>query len=157
MPRRSSRRSKKKKHDNESISSSKKVSVEPCYDDEVEESEDRDSCFVILCEEKTRPLIDQLINRKFFVSKSYKDKVIYSTDKYIDAVRHCPNGYLIFDSEGIKIFPPPVRKTTIKSLYSIKKNRKETKNYGSYRELQEAINNCPIGYSIYDEDGNKVY
>lgn len=122
-----------------------------------EEFEDKNSCFNILREEKNRTLIDLLTDRRFFVSKSYKDRVVYTTSKFHDALTHCPVGYSIFDSEGVKIYPAPQRRTSIKSLYTVKKNRNDSIIKGSYRELQEAINNCPMGYNVYDEEGYKVY
>ena len=157
--RRRERKSTKKEIELISKEEPKVSKVEPQKKKHENKSEDTDkeSCFNILCEEKMRSQLDQLLNRKFFVSKSYRDKIVYTTESYKDALNNCPNGFFIFDSEGVKVYPAPQRKTSIHALYSIKKNRNVQDSLGNYRELQEAINNCPIGYSVYDANGYKVY
>ena len=140
-------RSRRKKEDEK-----KDFQVTELIDEEV----DKESCYAILCIEKARPIKNRILFRKFFVAKSYDTEIVYSTESFLDAMKNCPKDFMIFDSDGIKVFPVPLRKTTSGREYVIRKNRFD-KVMSSHRELQDAINACPNGYYVYDSDGHKVY
>ena len=126
------------------------------FDESNDANTDKESCYAILCAEKSRPIKNRILFRKFFVAKSYDTEIIYDTVSFTDAVNNCPKDHMIFDSDGIKVFPAPHRKTTSGHEYIIRKNRFD-KVLSSHRELQDAINACPNGYFVYDSDGHKVY
>lgn len=152
LSRRHSRGGRSKKIKEEKISYNTNYRAENGNNENI----DKDSCYTILCAEKSRSIKDRVLFRKFFVAKSYDTEVVHTSDSYIDAIQHCPVDFMIFDSDGIKVYPTPSRKTTSGHEYVIRKNRFD-KVLSSHRELQEAINHCPNGYYVYDSDDHKVY
>lgn len=114
------------------------------------------SCFAAVLGERNRSFKDRIITKKFFVGKGFSEKMIYSSESYLDALRHCPSDHVIIDSDGIKVYPAPQRKVGHGNEYVLMRNRFD-KVYASYRDLQEAINNCPPEYHIYDVQRYRVY
>lgn len=93
---------------------------------------------------------------RYTVSAKYGTLSIYSTDDYRDAVDHCDALHKVFDSDGVKVYPTPPRRLPTGKYYSVMKAG-NTQPIGKFHELQQAINNCPIDYNIYDPGGDIVY
>lgn len=114
------------------------------------------SCFEAILGERNRSVKDRIIAKKFFVGKGFSEKMIYSSESYLDALRHCPHDHVIIDSDGVKVYPSPQRKVSYGSEYVLMRNRFDN-ILASYRDLQEAINHCPPEYHIYDSQRYRVY
>jgi len=115
-----------------------------------------DICADVIRLEKTKGEKYQMLNREFYVAASIDSNIEYKTHSYQDAIMHCPVGYMIFTNEGIKVYPQPNRRVPAGRAYTLRMHSKD-KNLGTYRDLQDAINNCPINCGVYDDNGLRVY
>lgn len=80
--------------------------------------------------------------------------------KNLDSAKsECPVGYTVFDKDGKAVYTnTPVVEVIVQKLYRVRKSWDDVKSQlGAYSDLDNAKNNCPSGYAVFDWDGNVVY
>lgn len=76
------------------------------------------------------------------------------------AKSQCPNGYNVYDKDGKVVYSNggSTTSTTTDKLYRVRKSWSDAKSQlGAYAVLDNAKNNCPTGYTVYDWNGKAVY
>ena len=86
-----------------------------------------------------------------------------------NAIKDCPKGYYVFDDNGVVVYPvatpvepaKPVEPTltpVVNEWYRIRKAwDKPNTQIGAYKNLDNAIKDCPNGYYVFDDNGKAVY
>lgn len=82
-----------------------------------------------------------------------------------NAKKNCPAGYTVFDKDGKSVYAVPAQSTaatpgtsTADNLYRVRKTWADAKSQlGAYAVLDNAKQNCPAGYSVFDATGKMVY
>lgn len=78
-----------------------------------------------------------------------------------NAINACPEGYKVYNSEGIEVYPnaEPVTPTPAEEeMYRVRKSWEDAASQiGAYRIYQNAINACIPGYTVYNSKGEAVY
>lgn len=93
------------------------------------------------------------------IRKTWKDeKSQKGAYKDLDnAKRDCPAGYTVFDWNGKAVYTAP-ENPTVEKWYRIRKTWKNEKSQkGAYKDLEKAKADCPVGYTVFDWNGNAVY
>ena len=113
------------------------------------------------------------------VRKSWDDaKSQIGAYKVLDnAKAACKDGYYVFDSKGNVVYPQATNVTTPtpeveepkveepvdntpedQRLYRVRKTWTDEKSQlGAYKNKENAIQSCKVGYTVYDWNGNAVY
>ena len=102
------------------------------------------------------PIIGTPTKDRYTVSIKFGENIEFSSDDYKEAVTRCNGMNKVFDSDGVKVYPPPSRRLGGGRVYKVMNNDK-THTIGSYNDFQTAINHCPINYNIIDPFGDIVY
>lgn len=82
-----------------------------------------------------------------------------------NAKKNCPAGYSVFDKNGKSVYSvaapsstPTPGTSTADNLYRVRKTWADAKSQlGAYAILDNAKQNCPVGYSVFDSTGKSVY
>lgn len=77
-----------------------------------------------------------------------------------NAKNNCPSGYNVYDWNGKVVYSnvPSKPADTNSKLYRVRKSWDDAKSQtGAYASLENAKNNCGVGYTVYDWNGNAVY
>ena len=80
-----------------------------------------------------------------------------------NAKTNCPAGYNVYDKDGKCVYSNTASSgssttTTTTKLYRIRKTWADAKSQlGAYQILDNAKQNCPAGYSVFDWNGKVVY
>ena len=73
----------------------------------------------------------------------------------------CSPGYTVYDWNGVPVYGAELEKetpTTTDNLYRVRKTWADAKSQlGAYAVLDNAKNNCPQGYHVFDSNGNIIY
>ena len=73
----------------------------------------------------------------------------------------CTSGYTVYDWNGVAVYGAELeasKPATTDQLYRVRKTWADAKSQlGAYAILDNAKNNCPEGYSVFDSNGNVVY
>lgn len=103
------------------------------------------------------PVVENL----YRVRKSWSDvKSQLGAYKSLDnAKQNCPSGYHVFDWNGKAVYSPaPPVSQDVNQYYRVRKSWEDAKSQlGAYRSLDNAKNNCPAGYKVFDWNGKVVY
>lgn len=112
---------------------------------------------------KTHRITRQVVfpDGKYYVGKTFEDAVIVTT-KYIDAKKLCAIGNVVFDQDGIRIYPhPPMICATKDEFYYVATSKLSLDDIKKrYSDLSTAINICSelgSAYNVYERNGNRVY
>lgn len=74
-----------------------------------------------------------------------------------NAKTNCPVGYTVFDKDGKAVYVNSSTTTTTK-YYRVRKTWTDAKSQlGAYQILDNAKQNCPVGYTVFDWNGKAVY
>ena len=74
-----------------------------------------------------------------------------------NAKTNCPVGYTVFDKDGKAVYVNSSTTTTTK-YYRVRKTWADAKSQlGAYQILDNAKQNCPVGYTVFDWNGKAVY
>lgn len=74
-----------------------------------------------------------------------------------NAKTNCPVGYTVFDKDGKAVYVNSSTITTTK-YYRVRKTWTDAKSQlGAYQILDNAKQNCPVGYTVFDWNGKAVY
>ena len=75
-----------------------------------------------------------------------------------NAVKNCPEGYTVFDEAGKAIFTNKAEDQAATSWYRVRKSWEDaTSQVGAYKVYDNAVNNCPEGYAVFDDAGKTLY
>lgn len=77
-----------------------------------------------------------------------------------NAKKNCPSGYTVYDWNGKAVYSNTTSTSAEPNsqLYRVRKTWEDSKSQtGAYKELENAKNNCAIGYSVFDCNGQSVY
>lgn len=103
------------------------------------------------------PVVENL----YRVRKTWADvKSQLGAYKSLDnAKKNCPAGYSVFDWNGKAVYTPaPPVSQDVNQLYRVRKSWEDAKSQiGAYKSLDNAKNNCPAGYKVFDWNGKVVF
>ncbi len=75
-----------------------------------------------------------------------------------NAVKNCPEGYSVFDETGKAIFTNKAEDQAATSWYRVRKSWEDAASQvGAYKVYDNAVNNCPEGYAVFDAAGKVLY
>ncbi len=94
------------------------------------------------------------------VRKSWEDKAsqIGAYRVKDNAIMNCPSGYSVYEDNGEVIYKNQAIDTNENKWYRVRKswNDKESQ-LGAYNVYDNAVNNCPSGYAVFDDNGGVLY
>lgn len=99
-------------------------------------------------------------SKLYRVRKSWEDEKsqIGAYANLDNAKAACKEGYTVYDWNGKAVYSVPVETETKEQLYRVRKTWADSKSQiGAYKDLNNAKNACPEGYSVFDESGKAVY
>ena len=99
-------------------------------------------------------------SKLYRVRKSWEDEKsqIGAYGNLDNAKAACKEGYTVYDWNGKAVYSVPVETETKEQLYRVRKTWVDSKSQiGAYKDLNNAKNACPEGYSVFDESGKAVY
>ncbi len=75
-----------------------------------------------------------------------------------NAVKNCPEGYSVFDESGKAIFTNKAEDQAAATWYRVRKSWEDAASQaGAYKVYDNAVNNCPAGYAVFDDAGKALY
>ena len=75
-----------------------------------------------------------------------------------NAVRNCQEGYSVFDEDGKAIYTNGTDGQAAVTWYRVRKAWADAASQvGAYKVYDNAVNNCPAGYAVFDDAGNVLY
>lgn len=108
--------------------------------------------------EKVQPVVEQM----YRIRKSW-DNVTSQIGAYKsldNAKAECKEGFTVYDKDGNAVYTKSVtsQPAVEEQMYRVRKSWDDAKSQlGAYRNLDNAKAECPVGYTVYDKDGNAVY
>ena len=108
--------------------------------------------------EKVQPVVEQM----YRIRKSW-DNVTSQIGAYKsldNAKAECKEGFTVYDKDGNAVYTKSVTSQPVveEQMYRVRKSWNDAKSQlGAYRNLDNAKAECPVGYTVYDKDGNAVY
>lgn len=108
--------------------------------------------------EKVQPVVEQM----YRIRKSW-DNVTSQIGAYKsldNAKAECKEGFTVYDKDGNAVYTKSVTSQPVieEQMYRVRKSWDDAKSQlGAYRNLDNAKAECPVGYTVYDKDGNAVY
>lgn len=108
--------------------------------------------------EKVQPVVEQM----YRIRKSW-DNVTSQIGAYKsldNAKAECKEGFTVYDKDGNAVYTKSVTSQPVieEQMYRVRKSWDDAKSQlGAYRNLDNAKAECPVGYAVYDKDGNAVY
>lgn len=103
-----------------------------------------------------------VLQKLYRVRKSWDDakSQLGAYTEFDNAKNNCPSGYSVFDWDGKSVYTN-IQSTSSEvnsKLYRVRKFWDEPQSQlGAYKDLENAKNNCPYGYAVFDWDGLVVY
>ena len=75
-----------------------------------------------------------------------------------NAVKNCPEGYSVFDEAGKAIYTNKAEDQAATTWYRVRKSWEDAASQvGAYKVYDNAVNNCPEGYAVFDDAGKALY
>ena len=75
-----------------------------------------------------------------------------------NAIKNCPEGYTVYGDNGAVIYSNAKEDTAANKWYRVRKTWKNPKSQlGAYKVYDNAVNNCPTGYGVFDDNGKELY
>lgn len=75
-----------------------------------------------------------------------------------NAVKNCPDGYTVYGDKGEVIYKNKTIDTNANKWYRVRKSWEDKDSQlGAYKVYDNAVNNCPTGYAVFDDNGNVLY
>ena len=73
-------------------------------------------------------------------------------------LKPCPEGYSVFDEDGKAIYTNGTDGQAAVTWYRVRKAWADAASQvGAYKVYDNAVNNCPAGYAVFDDAGNVLY
>lgn len=75
-----------------------------------------------------------------------------------NAIKNCPEGYTVYGDKGAVIYSNAKEDQKANKWYRVRKEWKDAGSQkGAYKVYDNAVNNCPAGYAVFDDNGNELY
>lgn len=75
-----------------------------------------------------------------------------------NAVMNCPEGYTVYGEGGTVVYSNKKTDTTANKWYRVRKSWEDTgSQVGAYTVYDNAVNNCPAGYAVFNDKGEVLY
>ena len=75
-----------------------------------------------------------------------------------NAIKNCPDGYNVYDENGTAIYKNQAEDVSANKWYRVRKAWEDAASQlGAYKVYDNAVNNCPPGYAVFDDKGAVLY
>ena len=75
-----------------------------------------------------------------------------------NAINNCPEGYTVYGDNGAVIYSNTKEDTAANKLYRVRRDWNDAASQlGAYKVYDNAVNNCPAGYAVFDDNGIPLY
>lgn len=75
-----------------------------------------------------------------------------------NAIKNCPEGYTVYGDNGAVIYYNKKEDTAATKWYRVRKNWEDAASQlGAYKVYDNAVNNCPAGYAVFNDSGEVLY
>ena len=75
-----------------------------------------------------------------------------------NAIKNCPDGYTVYGDKGEVIYKNQTVDTNANKWYRVRKSWEDKDSQlGAYKLYDNAVNNCPAGYAVFDDNGDVLY
>ena len=75
-----------------------------------------------------------------------------------NAIKNCPDGYTVYGDKGEVIYKNQTIDTNANKWYRVRKSWEDKDSQlGAYKVYDNAVNNCPAGYAVFDDNGDVLY
>ena len=75
-----------------------------------------------------------------------------------NAIKNCPDGYTVYGDKGEVIYKNQTVDTNANKWYRVRKSWEDKDSQlGAYKVYDNAVNNCPAGYAVFDDNGDVLY
>lgn len=75
-----------------------------------------------------------------------------------NAIKNCPEGYTVYGDNGAVIYTNKKEDTTATKWYRVRKSWDDAASQlGAYKVYDNAVNNCPAGYAVFNDSGEVLY
>lgn len=75
-----------------------------------------------------------------------------------NAIKNCPDGYTVYGDKGEVIYKNQTIDTNANKWYRVRKSWEDkASQLGAYKLYDNAVNNCPAGYAVFDDNGDVLY
>lgn len=75
-----------------------------------------------------------------------------------NAIKNCPDGYTVYGDKGEVIYKNKTIDTNANKWYRVRKSWEDKDSQlGAYKLYDNAVNNCPAGYAVFDDNGDVLY
>lgn len=94
------------------------------------------------------------------VRKSWEDKASQLGAYRVkdNAIKNCPDGYTVYGDNGEVIYMNQTIDTNANKWYRVRKSWEDKgSQLGAYKVYDNAVNNCPPGYAVFDDQGAVLY
>lgn len=75
-----------------------------------------------------------------------------------NAIKNCPEGYTVYGNNGAVVYTNKKEDTTATKWYRVRKSWTDAASQiGAYKVYDNAVNNCPAGYAVFNDSGEILY
>lgn len=75
-----------------------------------------------------------------------------------NAIKNCPDGYTVYGNNGAVVYMNQTIDTNANKWYRVRKSWEDkASQLGAYMLYDNAVNNCPAGYAVFDDMGTALY
>lgn len=75
-----------------------------------------------------------------------------------NAIKNCPEGYTVYGDNGAVVYTNAKEDTAANKWYRVRKAWNDAESQlGAYKVYDNAVNNCPSGYAVFDDNGKVLY
>lgn len=75
-----------------------------------------------------------------------------------NAIKNCPEGYTVYGDNGAVVYSNKKEDTATTKWYRVRKSWEDAASQlGAYKVYDNAVNNCPAGYAVFNDSGEVLY
>ena len=75
-----------------------------------------------------------------------------------NAIKNCPEGYTVYGDNGAVIYSNKKEDQAATKWYRVRKSWNDAASQlGAYKVYDNAVNNCPAGYAVFNDKGEVLY
>lgn len=75
-----------------------------------------------------------------------------------NAIKNCPEGYTVYGDNGAVIYSNKKEDQAATKWYRVRKSWNDAASQlGAYKVYDNAVNNCPAGYAVFNDSGEVLY
>ena len=111
-------------------------------------------------QEPEQPQEPQTTGTWYRVRKSWEDTAsqIGAYRVKDNAIKNCPDGYSVYGENGEVIYKNQTIDTNANKWYRVRKSWEDAASQlGAYKVYDNAVNNCPAGYAVFNDSGEVLY